>query len=64
VHIDPDLLRATLELFGVSLGAVTVASFISRRRTLLSGIAAGFAVAVLLWLIVLFVELRWFARWG
>ena len=64
MNIDPELLRITLEILGLSLIVAFVASTVARRSTLLGGVLAGSLISVILWVVVVFIELRWFARWA
>lgn len=61
---DPELNRLTLEVLGLALISLTVASVISRRRSLSAGVLLGFLVALILWMAVLFVEFRFFYRFA
>jgi uncharacterized membrane protein len=61
---DAMFIRLTFEVLGIAVIAAAIGGFISRRRSVLSGAAAGLAAAAILWAIVVLVELRWFARWS
>ena len=58
-----ELMRITLEVIGLGVIVAIVASTVSRRRSILSGAVAGTLTAAVLWIVIVFIELRWFARW-
>ena len=61
---DPELNRMTAEVLGLAMVSVIVAGLVSRRRSLIWGVVAGFLVAVVLWLVVLLIEFSLYARWS
>lgn len=60
---DTELIRLALEALCLLAGSIT-AAVVARRRSAMIGALAGFVAGVVLWLLLLVVQLRWFANWS
>ncbi len=61
--IEPELARMTIEIIALGVISTTVASYVSRRQSPFRGVVFGSLTAAFLWMVILIIEIGFFARW-